>query len=278
MSKGHRTLRDLRSFVASASGIKMFGRSFVASASGDHDVWSLLRRFSLRDHDVWSLLRRFSLRDQDVWSLLRCFGLGDHDVWSLLRCFGLRDQEVDAKSRVASISATTWVVFAELFDVALVASCAGGVRYEAGIALPVDGGHCRDGGDRRLTAGEAGAAPAPCAQWDRRDRRLGYGVLENLAFDGAVTCCCPNPASPVRRAPSSGSVQAARSVGRPTCQARWHRRRRWHSVFNVGNAMASGRRSRTDGTIEALNLTTGARRTVSTRTDHAQRPGLTARR
>ena len=123
MSKGHRT-SDLRSFVASASGIKMFGRSFVASASG---ITMFGRSFVASASGITmfeSLLRRFSLRDQDVWSLLRCFGLGDHDVWSS-SLFRARDQEVDAKAGVTSRSlATTWVVvFAELFDVALVASC-----------------------------------------------------------------------------------------------------------------------------------------------------------
>ena len=116
-----------------------------------------------------------------------------------------------------------------------------------------------------LTGGEAGAAPAPCAQWTAETVASGYGVLENLAFDGRGNVLLSESSltgasGAIKRLGAGGhrsvAVANVSSPGGIVVDG-------GTAYFNVGNAMASGLGSRTDGTIEALNLTTGARRTVA---------------
>ncbi|MFI5502940.1 SMP-30/gluconolactonase/LRE family protein [Nocardia asteroides] len=115
-------------------------------------------------------------------------------------------------------------------------------------------------------AGPAGAAPESCPQWTKQTVAAGYGVLENLAFDGRGHVLLSEQsltggAGAVQRLAADGARSVAvRDVDGPggvlvdgdT------------AFFTTGNTASSALAGRTDGAIRALDLDTGAVTTVAT--------------
>ncbi|MGI1849172.1 SMP-30/gluconolactonase/LRE family protein [Rhodococcus sp. SJ] len=130
-------------------------------------------------------------------------------------------------------------------------------RKAAGLALAVG-----------LLAGgaPAAAAPAPtsCTPWRVDVVASGLGILENLAFDGrgGLLASASTPAgggslltltpdgradTVVAEVPAPGGIVVDEGT----------------AFFTTGNGTVSGLLGRTDGTLEAVDLGTGARRTVA---------------
>lgn len=130
-------------------------------------------------------------------------------------------------------------------------------RKAAGLALAVG-----------LLAGAAPAAAAPaptsCTPWRVDVVASGLGILENLAFDGrgGLLASASTPAgggslltltpdgradTVVAEVPAPGGIVVDEGT----------------AFFTTGNGTVSGLLGRTDGTLESVDLDTGARRTVA---------------
>ncbi|MEV0061470.1 SMP-30/gluconolactonase/LRE family protein [Nocardia sp. NPDC050718] len=117
-----------------------------------------------------------------------------------------------------------------------------------------------------IVPGRAAAAPESCAQWTTRTIATGYGVLENLAFDGRGNVLLSEQSATgasgsVRRLAADGTRSVAVGdvdgpggvlvVGDT-------------AYFTTGNSVSAALMGRADGTIRALDLATGAVTTVAT--------------
>ncbi|MFI9401384.1 SMP-30/gluconolactonase/LRE family protein [Nocardia sp. NPDC052316] len=113
--------------------------------------------------------------------------------------------------------------------------------------------------------GTSGAEPATvetCERWAATTVAAGYGILENLAFDGRGGMLlsevpASGPGGALRRHGADGSREVLARASSPGAIVVAGNT----AYFTTGNALSSGFAGRTDGTIEALEL---ARGTVST--------------
>lgn len=131
------------------------------------------------------------------------------------------------------------------------------IRTAAGLALAV--GFLAGG-----APATAAPAPADCAPWRVDVVASGLGVLENLAFDGRgrLLASASTPAG-------GGSLLALMPEGRADAVVAEVPAPGGIVVddgtayFTTGNGTVSGLLGRTDGTLEAVDLDTGTRRTVA---------------
>lgn len=117
-----------------------------------------------------------------------------------------------------------------------------------------------------LCPAAAVAAPTPadadCAAWQRSTVASGYGMLEGLAFDGRGGLLLSNQAlagagGTIQRLAADGTrstMAAADGVGKIVVSGRT-------AYFTTGDSIPAGIEGRADGTIRAVDLTSG---TVST--------------
>ncbi|WP_068270257.1 SMP-30/gluconolactonase/LRE family protein [Aldersonia kunmingensis] len=110
------------------------------------------------------------------------------------------------------------------------------------------------------------AEPNPCAPWAKQSVASGYGTLENLAFDGRGGLLL----SEQSLLGGTGALQRLGADGkRSTAVANVSSPggilvRGNTAYFNTGNSFTAGITGSKDGTIQSLNLDTGAVSTVAT--------------
>lgn len=117
-----------------------------------------------------------------------------------------------------------------------------------------------------LPAANSAAAPAGCGQWAKQTVASGYGVLENLAFDGRGNVLLSEQSmtggpGALQRLDANGvrSVAVANVDGPGGIVVADD-----HAYFNTGNGMVAAMMGSSDGAIRALNLDTGAVSTIAT--------------
>ncbi|MGW0634899.1 SMP-30/gluconolactonase/LRE family protein [Nocardia salmonicida] len=116
------------------------------------------------------------------------------------------------------------------------------------------------------TANTASAEPVACPQWTRHTVAAGYGILENLGFDGRGNLLLAEQSA----SGSAGSLQrlgsdGARSVAVDGIDGPGAVLTVGDiAYFTTGNTATAALTGRTDGTIGALHLADGTVTTVST--------------
>ncbi|PKV98543.1 SMP-30/gluconolactonase/LRE family protein [Nocardia fluminea] len=116
------------------------------------------------------------------------------------------------------------------------------------------------------TAQTASAAPVSCPQWTRHPVAAGYGILENLGFDGRGNLLLAEQSATgstgtLQRLGADGSRSVAvTGVEGPGAIVAVGDT----AYFTTGNSATSALTDRADGTIQALHLDSGAVRTVAT--------------
>lgn len=114
------------------------------------------------------------------------------------------------------------------------------------------------------TTGSAHADDRSCRTWSKHGVAEGFGVLENLAFDGRGGVLLSEQATSgpgaIRRLTADGarSVAAADVDGPGGLLVSGHT-----AYFTTGNSAVAALSGRADGTIDALDLDTGVVRTVA---------------
>jgi hypothetical protein len=116
------------------------------------------------------------------------------------------------------------------------------------------------------TAPTASAEPVSCAHWTRHTVASGYGILENLGFDGRGNLLLAEQSA----TGSAGSVQrlgadGSRSVAVTDVEGPGAILPVGDTAyFTTGNSVTAALTDRADGTIHALDLDSGTVRTVAT--------------
>ncbi|WP_067816589.1 SMP-30/gluconolactonase/LRE family protein [Nocardia inohanensis] len=111
----------------------------------------------------------------------------------------------------------------------------------------------------------AETAPGGCGTWTKSTVASGYGLLENLAFDGRGSLLLSETSltgtgGGVQRLGADGKHSAAAQVDSPGGIVVSGNT----AYINTGNSTKAGLTDSTDGTVVALDLTTGALSTVAT--------------
>ncbi|MGW0323490.1 SMP-30/gluconolactonase/LRE family protein [Nocardia sp. NPDC003183] len=112
----------------------------------------------------------------------------------------------------------------------------------------------------------ASAEPVSCAQWTRHTVAAGYGILENLGFDGRGNLLLAEQSA----TGSSGTLQrlgadGSRSVAVSDVEGPGSILTAGDTAyFTTGNSVTAALTDRADGTIQALHLDSGTVQTVAT--------------